>query len=202
VTTNTYNKSKESNKTLASSGAKTTRAGIHTGNVRTSSPAVNKARTEEQSLEAKRRAEAKRRELAHTKPEAIRLRLPAILGFDTREKFITKTATAVNKHPIVLAILVTLLLTVMFMFVVVNAVDVNKIKIETTRKSSLLNELIERDAELSLEIEKIYNPEYIRERAKNDLGMIDKKNVTKYHISMDNADEIIIVGGESSDPTN
>lgn len=203
MTTNTYNKAKNNEQALANKevhAQTVSRTRVNTGNAGTQTNTSRKTQNDAKAREAERRAAARRRARAHTQPEAVRTRLPAILGFDTRDKFITKTATAVNKYPIVLGIAVTVLLTLMFMCVVVNAVDVNKLKIETTNMSSELESLIEKDAELSLELEKRDQAEFIREFAKNQLGMIDKKNVTKYHISMDNEDKIVIVGNSASDP--
>lgn len=142
----------------------------------------------------------RRHEKAQTRPEALHTRLPAILGFDTREKFTTIAATTVNKYPIALGIAITLSITLMFMFVVINAVSINKMKLETTRMNSSLEALIEKEAELSIELEKRDDLRYIREVALNQYGMIDKKQVTKYYISMDKDPKVEIIDDSESDP--
>ncbi len=196
MTTNSYNNSKSKNNTLVNAEqnrALKARGAVGNGlNVKAPEAKVRTQNTAE-ALELQRRAEAKRRERAHTKPEAVRPKLPAILGFDTRDKFITKTAKTVNKYPIILGVAITLLVTLLFMFVVINAVDVNKIKIETTKKSAELEALIEQNTELERELEVRDNAEYIRLMAKNQYGMIEKKNITKYHINLDNEDKIVVV---------
>lgn len=154
------------------------------------------------SSEQNRRAAAIRREKAQkaqTKPQALHTRLPAILGFDTREKFTTLAATTVNRYPLALGVAITLLLTTMFMFVVINAVSINKLKLETTQMNSHLEELIEKEAELSIELEKRDDLRYIREVALNQYGMIDKKHVTKYYISMDKDPKVEIIDNSGSD---
>lgn len=209
MTTNTYNNAENQKRALAKKDAHAVSG--ERRRVRNPQSTAGKGQTqsnqkrtlsEAERLEMQRRAAARKRAKAHTAPEAVRPKLPAILGFDTRDKFITETASAVNKYPLILKIAATLLITFMFMCVLINAVDVNRIKMDTTEKSNLLEELIERDAELSLALEKRDNAEAIRGLAQKKYGMIEKKNVTKHHISMDNEDRIVIIGENSENGDN
>lgn len=196
MTSNTYDKLKKNKDTLADTA----------GNERTAHRNVptehDKRLAARHSSEQNRRAAALRREKAQKsqiKPQALHTRLPAILGFDTREKFTTLAATTVNRYPLALGVAITLLLTTMFMFVVINAVSINKMKFETTQMNSRLEELIEKEAELSIELEKRDDLRYIREVALNQYGMIDKKHVTKYYISMDKDPKVEIIDNSGSD---
>jgi hypothetical protein len=132
-------------------------------------------------------AVVKRRNV-QTKPEEINTRLPkwlGWLGFDAKERFETIAISTANRHPIVLYIAITVLITAMFMTLVINAVGINKLKTETTQMNSHLATLIEREAELSLELEKRDDLRYIREVAINVHGMMDKKYANKHYISLE-----------------
>jgi len=88
----------------------------------------------------------------------------------------------------------------MFMLVVVNAVSINKMKLETTQMNSELEKLIEREDELTLELEKRDDLRYIREIAVNQYGMIDKKHATKHYISLDKEDKVEVLNKADSEP--
>lgn len=207
MTSNTYDKVKEKENTLAETAVKRGRAKAsqNTDALIGRSAENTTVKGEDTSIKngvtkTGSRSASKRREKAHTKPQAIHTRIPAILGFDTREKFTTIAATTVNKYPLTLTVAIILVLTSMFMMVIINAVNINKIKLETTQMSSTLEELIEKEAELSLELEKRDDLRYIREVALNQYGMIDKKLVTKYYISLDKDPKVELIDKADSEP--
>ncbi len=194
MTSNTYNKVKKKKNMITEADAKVIakRGAIP----RTSSDlAREKTNTVTQTP-----AVTRRRERVTTKPQALHTRIPAILGFDTRDKFNTIAVSTANRYPLVIGLLITLLITSMFMLVVVNAVSINKMKLETTQMNSALEKLIEREDELTLELEKRDDLRYIREIAVNQYGMIDKKHATKHYISLDKEDKVEVLSKADSEP--
>ncbi|MBE6606500.1 MAG: hypothetical protein E7635_05645 [Ruminococcaceae bacterium] len=194
MTSNTYNKVKKKKNIISEADAKVVAkrgALVHTG----SDSARKKTNTVTQAP-----AVARRREKVTTKPQALHTRIPAILGFDTRDKFNTIAVSTANRYPLVIGLLTTLLITSMFMLVVVNAVSINKMKLETTQMNSELEKLIEREDELTLELEKRDDLRYIREIAVNQYGMIDKKHATKHYISLDKEDKVEVLNKADSEP--
>ncbi len=144
-----------------------------------------------------------RRRNRQTKPEEVNARLPkwlGWLGFDAKERFETIAVSTANRHPIVLYIAITVLITAMFMTLVINAVSINKLKTETTQMNSQLARLIEKESELSLELEKRDDLRYIREVALNQYGMIDKKHVSKYYISLENDHKVELTDNAAFEP--
>ena len=199
MTSNTYNKVKNKDNTLAQPTQRKTKAAQRDEAVLGRNATVTSGSESAQKVTTHtgNTALVRKRKKVHTKPKAIHTRIPAILGFDTREKFITKAATTVNRYPLALGIAIIALVTSMFMMVVVNAVNINKLKLETTQMNGSLAELIEKEAELSLELEKRDDLRYIREVALNQYGMIDKKHVTKYYISLDKDPKVEVIDKET-----
>ena len=199
MTSNTYDKAKKKSNMLSQGEAKNLHQGIKDGHINTTHSQKTVTNVKSQSG-TNTRAVARRREKVAVKPQALHTRIPAILGFDTREKITTITATAVNKYPIVMTLFVIVMITAMLMVLVTNAVNVNKLKQENTQMNFALEQLIERENELSLELEKRDDLRYIREIATNQYGMIDKKHITKHYISLDKESKVEVFDKEGSLP--
>ncbi|MBQ7820698.1 MAG: hypothetical protein IJ391_00245 [Clostridia bacterium] len=214
MTSNTYNKIKDNDNTLAQPAQGRSRseavksesavigntAHVNTGvsgNTRSGQSVARKGNTRTGAVVTKKRDK-------YTKPEEIKNPIPrkllGVLGFDAKEKFETIAVSTANRHPVLLNIVLTIIITAMFMTVVINAVSVNKLKTETTQMNSYLAELIEKESELSLELEKRDDLRYIREVALNQYGMIDKKHVTKYYISLEKDPKVEITDKSGSEP--
>ncbi len=199
MTSNTYNKVKKKKEILAPTDSKVVGKRGALGHVE-GNTTREKASAGAQTQVPSTKAVARRREKITTKPQALHTRIPAILGFDTRDKFNTIAVSTANRYPLIIGVLTILLITSMFMLVVVNAVNINKMKLETTQMNSALEKLIEREDELSLELEKRDDLRYIREVAVNQYGMIDKKHVTKHYISLDKEPKVEVLDKADSEP--
>lgn len=200
MTSDTYKKVKSKRNMLNSADAKKAAKAPGIANTSTTISDEKLQGAQRTRINTNTTAVAARREKITSKPQALHTRIPAILGFDTREKFTTIAATTASRYPVVMSILTIILVTSMFMLVVVNAVNINKMKLETTQMNGALEVLIEKEGELSLELEKRDDLRYIREVAVNQYGMIDKKHVTKYYINLDKEPKVEILEKTDSKP--
>lgn len=84
-------------------------------------------------------------------------------------------------------------LTAMFLFAVMNYVTLDSLKGEIAVRSDRIDELIREKDRLETAVEKMNNTEEIRDYAVNNLGMIgDTNEVETYYIDIHGKDEVLI----------
>lgn len=110
-----------------------------------------------------------------------------------------KTVKAEKKKPFpVSAIFMSLVCTVLFMFMIVSYVQINEYTLEVSELRSDLADMIAEDKELTTALEKKNDMLTIEEMA-SELGMVKADQLTKKHITLTNEDKIEVVEPEPTE---
>ncbi len=116
------------------------------------------------------------------------VKLPTRISIETKKK------DSREKRPFPWStVFLSVTLTAMFLFAIMNYVILDTLNDEITARSDRLDELIREKDRLETAVEKMNNVEEIREYAVNNLGMIgDTSEAETYYIDIHGKDEVMI----------
>ncbi len=110
-----------------------------------------------------------------------------------------KTVRAEKKKPFpVSALFMSLVCTVLFMFMIVSYVQINEYTLEVSNLRTDLADMVAEDKELTAALEKKNDMLTIEEMAA-ELGMVKADQLTKKHITLTNEDKIEVVEPEPTE---
>lgn len=114
----------------------------------------------------------------------------------TRTNVRVRTVSNKTKKPLpVSAFVMAIICTLLLMFMIVSYVQINEYTVAVSELRSELGDMIDRDKELSLELEK-KNDMLVIEQKAGDLGMVKLDQLTKKHVSLTQDDKIEVVEPE------
>lgn len=134
------------------------------------------------------------------KKSASEVAVSAVRGFfdlmSTKSNTRVKTVKERKKRPLpISALAMAFVCTILLMFMIVSYVQINEYTVEVSSLRNELGNMVEKDKELTLELEKKNDMLAIEQKA-GDLGMVKVDQLTKKHVTLTQDDKIEVVEPE------